>query len=191
MSIIHKILDYDLHKTKNHSEVLRILMIETPGREEFLPCVVSTINKGRFLINKSITRDGKIRSGVFTSSEETLDDVLPNLFDKCYELSLNMNWENIHASFEDAYDYIKTTSGFKNLPHYVFIPDNFDDSVIKEKFEFDGSLINKSCRIHRGPFNNVVFLSRPDFVGLLTRMPNNSNSIIMHNVSLGLSFLRS
>ena len=62
MSIVHKILDFDLHKSKSMGLDSRIFYIETPGKKEFLPCVVSSIDKSRFLVNNSVTKDGMIRS---------------------------------------------------------------------------------------------------------------------------------
>ena len=187
MSIIHKILDYDLHKIRENSSESRVLFIETPIKKEFLPCVVSSPHKGRWLINNSITSDNRLRSGAFFSSEESLDEILPGLFEKCYELSLEKQYANIFKSINTAIEYIQGTSGYKNQPHFAFLPNSFSKTPSNRDIK-DG-MIGKTCRVVFGEYSRCVFVSRPDYVGLLTRLPNNYNSVAIHNVELGLAFV--
>jgi hypothetical protein len=188
MSIIHKILDLDLHRVKDSKSMSRVLFIETPIKKEFLPCVVSSSTKGKFLINNTMTGDGRIRSGAFECSEETLDEILPTLFEKCYELSTDRQFSNRFSSIKDAISYLRNTSGYKNQPHYGFFPTKTLSKLTKGHVIEDG-ILDKSCRIIYGNFKNIVFVSRPDFVGLVTRLPNNYNSILLHNIELGMAFV--
>lgn len=183
MGLIHKILDFDLIRTRSSGQS-RPFWIENPGRPEFLPSVVSTVDKGRFLINRSITKDGKIRSGIFHSSEETSDEVLPNLFNKCFECSEESHFKNIFNTQNEAFLYIQEESGFKNCPMYCLVSD-----ISKIEMANDGEKLNNGARILVIPdLNHIVFLSKPDYVGLLTRMPNNYNSLIIHNIEKGIAF---
>jgi len=191
MSWLHKILDHDLHKTKVGMNS-RVLLIETPGKKEFLPCVVSTADKGRFLINNSITKEGRIRSGVFEGAEESLDVIIPPLFTKAYELSIQKEYSNIFSDSQSCLSYIKDKSGFKKVPGMCFIPFSWSDVNLKRVFpglSLEDGMINGYCKFLKIEMEFAVFLSRPDFVGLYTRLPNNQNSVILHNVEFGLAFL--
>jgi hypothetical protein len=188
MSILSKILDFDLHKSKKDGA--RIFFIETPGIPDFLPVVVSSIDKSRFLINNSITKDNRIRSGAFISAEESIDEVIPSLLLKSLELSRE-KFNNCFSTALAAYNYIKRESGFDNQPSACFIPNLWTEDEIKEKLSglnIDVDLMNSHCRIYRSNINFVCFLSKPDYVGLYTRLPGNMNSILLHNVKLGMSF---
>lgn len=193
MSWFHKILDHDLHRSKIDGEK-RIFILEVPGRKEFLPCVVSTSDKGRFIENNSITNDNRIRTGVFEGSEEALDEILPNLFTKAYEISKIRNYSNIFGNPNQCCEYLKDTSGYKNIPNICFLPSEWSNGKLKSLFKSisleEGTLF-KGCKYVLCDVKFGVFLSRPDFVGLYTRLPNNQNSIILHNIELGMSFLES
>jgi len=181
MSLIYKILDYDLMRTRSTSNEGRPFFIENPGRKEFLPSVVSTMDKGRFLINNSITKDSKIRSGAFSSSEETIDEVLVNLFEKAFECSQSFGFKNIFTTDLEAIEYIRNESGYKYCPMWCLTG---SDSSHDENPHNDTYKMLYVIGLPR-----KIFLSKPDYVGLITRLPNNFNSIILHNVKSGIAFV--
>ena len=108
-----------------------------------------------------------------------------------YNLSIVKESGNIFSKSEDSYRYVKESSGMNGQPHVCLVPNEIPENNLKKifkKLNYDGFRINKTCTIMTTTFNKIVFLSRPDFVGLLTRLPNNYNSIIIHNIVYGLSF---
>lgn len=185
MSILHKILDYDLLRMKSSGKENRPFWVENPGRKEFLPCVVSSMDKGRFLTTNAITKDGKIRSGAFFSAEETIDEIIPELFEAAFSCSKNAKFSNLFRSHKRAFDYIADNSGYKYCPMWCIASD-----IDKIKLENDGEKILGITKILLVPdISKTVFLSKPDYVGLLTRLPGNYNSLILHNIEFGLSFV--
>lgn len=187
MSILHKILDHDLHKSKVSDS--NILWIETPAIPEFLPSVVSSTRKGAFLVSHKLTPENRLRSGAFYSSEENLDEVIPSLFTSCYNLSIKENFPNRFDSMKAAYEYVLNSSGLKTNPCSVLVPLS-DASIpnLRRDFRVEDNTLNKHCKMYRFDIPFCVFLSKPDFVGLYSRLPNNYNSILVHNIKLGMSF---
>jgi hypothetical protein len=163
----------------------RPFWIETPGRKDFLPCVVSSMDKGRFLTTNAITKDSKIRSGAFYCAEETIDEIIPGLFEAALRCSKDAKYLNSFRSQKRAFDYISHNSGFKYCPMWCLASD-----INNIKLENDEEKVLGVAKILLVPgIPKTVFLSKPDYVGLFTRLPGNYNSIILHNIEFGIAFV--
>ncbi len=193
--ISHKIFDVDLHRVENK----KLFMLESPANNEFLPSIVSSIAPNKFLTIRRLHPGNFIRSGIFEYDSDRLDEILSPLFKHAYELSLSENFSNIHKTFSEAHDYIKKYSSVKGYPAYCLVPDGFDVSKIEnvtipsytseEKNLSSLPIYSDNCKIVHCSVDRPVFLSKPDYVGLLTSFMGRSYSLLMHNVELGVSFV--
>ena len=191
MPILLKLLDHELHKARSMNAEAGVLWIETPASSSFLPSIVSSHQFGRFLISRKLTAESRLRSGTFQSSEETIDQVIPSLFNTAYELSALEKFPNIFSSSKESYKHIQDSSGQKGQPHACLVPSSLSDAELGRIFKgmhYEDDTLNKTCRVYKFDLDKIVFLSRPDFVGLYTRLPNNYSSILLHNISLGIGF---
>lgn len=200
MILLH-LLDHDLHKSRDRSRVP--LWLETPARREFLPCLISSSRAGRFLTNRHLTPDGRIKSGIFDHDSDRMDDLLRSLVSAAYDLSIHESWPNVHASPSAAFEYVRAQSGMKTQPHMLLVPEKWTNKRISEWSDGEvhypslskgpgtpGSVpvFRDGCRVQPCKVDIPVFCSRPDFVGLYTQFVGGKASIILHNVRNGLGF---
>ncbi len=195
MKILNSILTYDLHK-KRGNQRMSPLMLEVPAKKEFIPAIVSSTTSGKFLVSTGLTADLMIRTGVFESSPSDLDKSIGPLFDLAFDLSKRQKYPNIFRDATSAFDYVQKTSGFKNQPHLILIPEKLAKDSMNNIFGSDNlseknyDVYYKSCaKLTRCNTSNIVFLSNPEFVGLHTRLMCGASSILLHNVKLGISFI--
>jgi len=189
--ILLKILDHDLHRARRGVEAVPLIM-ETPARPNFLPAVVSS-SQGKFLVSRKLTKDSKLRSGVFKYDSDRLDDLIGEMFEACYALSRDEGWPNIFSEkrpLHAAFDYVQKNAGMASQPHLCLVPAGKPVSVIQKlagKDLVDG-LFKKVCRIQPCKVPFPVVCSRPDFVGMYTQFMGGRSSIILHNVKNGMAF---
>jgi hypothetical protein len=187
--ILPSILEFDVHGSfsgKKHP-----LILEVPASPEFLPAIVSSSRPFKFIVNRSITKENRIRTGVFKYAEENVDLLLSDMFEAAYQLSVDENYDNILLSPNLALKYIKDSSGLKSQPHGCLVPDSFSSEEFSRVFGIPpDSTDYNGVKLIRCNVKRVTFLSRPDFVGLYTRFMNEAISIILHNVRLGVSFVK-
>lgn len=209
--ILLQILDHDLHRARDGEKI--VFFVENPSRSEWLPAIISN-TRGKFVstgklysigeFKYRIEHPGKsfpktndkrkyISSGVFDFDPDRIDDVIPDLFDAAYDLSLKSEWSNIFSgkkAAEQAFDYIKK-NGLPGFPHVCLVPQSWSATVRSKFFgakNVNGIKYRKFCRVIPCKVNIPVFLSRPDMVGMYTQFLGGHSSIFLHNVKLGISF---
>ncbi len=187
--ILPRILDHDLHGSKNNERTP--LWVEIPSSPDFLPCIVSSSRSGSFLISRKLTKEGKVRTGIFSHPQDSIDQLISPLFSKAYELSVLEDYKNRFTLAHDAFRYIQTCGESDTLPHCVLVPDSFSESKIRLIFgtNYENEKYANLAKIFRYSGDKVVFLSRPDYVGLYTAFMNSKGSLLLHNVKLGVAFL--
>lgn len=188
--ILLQLLDHDLHHSRQKDQVL--LWIETPAKPGFVPAVVSG-STGRFLVCRKLTKDKKLRSGVFTYDSDRLDDLLGDLVTAAYNLSLTENWPNVfHGKdrFPSAFDFIRKSFGMSTQPHVALIPAGQSRASFSKLAGKDlvDDLYRKVCRVIPCKVPFPVLFSRPDFVGMYTQFLGGRSSIALHNIKNGLAF---
>lgn len=172
-----------------------ILFVEMSVPDQFFPSIISSA-RGSFLISKQRHKNGSIRIGVFNPYGD-VDKYIPSMCDKALQLSRNEKYENIFNTPIEAFDFIKSNLPEGQKPEKVLIPDSWNVRKIN-KF-FGSSNLSKNndkhiyldcCEILKVPELKVpAFFSRPDYCGLIHTFENGFKSIILHNVSLGISFV--
>ena len=185
--ILLKILDHDLHKSRDKGAFP--IIIETPAKPEFIPAIVSTTDSGRFIVSRHLTGDNRIRSGIFSQSQDSIDSIIGPMISAAYKLSTDDGLGNIFNTFSAAFEHIETYGG-PSQPHMCLVPKrddfelekNFGDSLIDGKFQ-------KICSVVQCDVKIPVFLSRPDFVGLYTQFLGGKSSILLHNIQHGMAFV--
>lgn len=188
MNILESILEYDFHGTTGSAKVP--LLIEIPAKKEFLPAVVSSGTPGKFIITKAITKENRIRTGVFNSVDENSDSLLNPLFATAHDCSVQMGMNNRFPDLASAIAYIKESSGIPSMPHSILIPKSIDAETCLSKYGVDPKKRKyEQARVLFCDVSKIVVLSRPDFVGLFTRFTNNAVSVLLHNVALGIAFV--
>lgn len=192
--ILLRILDHDLHRSRNESAVP--LYLETPARKEFLPALVSS-SRGAFLVSRSLFGDpGKprhIRSGVFPMNPESMDGLIGPMVEAALELSVMEKWKNVFplSAPRQAFDYVRKSSGLGGQPHVCLCPEGWTDPD-QAAFFGDGleeAVYMKTCSVVPVPVPVPVFLSKPDMVGMHTQFAGGDMcSIIVHNIRRGMAF---
>jgi len=202
MIILNRILDHDLHRSKGDTKIP--YMLEHPAKPWFFPAIISN-SRGEFIVSSSIFDNGMVRVGVFDHAQDRIDDLINELFDAAYCLSIKENFGNVFNQPELAFSYIKDSSGFINQPHVCLIPFDFDVNKFGKKnltqksisIELEGdtkhdvsyrTFYRKTCRLIECNVKSPVFLSRPDFVGMYTQFLGGKSAILLHNVKLGIAF---
>jgi hypothetical protein len=192
--IILRILDHDLHTSKPGFNALP-LYLEIPARQEFLPAVISA-SRGNFIISRSLTKDGYIRTGVFNYDSDRIDDVISDMMDVACDLSCKEKWPNVFygkTAPKQAFERIKK-EGTIGQPHVCLVPESWTVSQASKYFgsrNFDSKLwkYKKYCRVVPCKIRIPTFCSRPDMVGMYTQfLGSNGSSIILHNIKRGLAF---
>jgi len=193
MTVLEQILDRD------HSPGMSAYMLEIPASKEFLPCIVSN-TKNNFLVSNRLTSDLKLRCGFFNVPNSGLDVLLPLLMQTAYDLSVKQLWGNRFKSISKAHGYVSEASSLAGQPHCLLFPDSWGEDSLFELCDdgdltrADGDIISlpwlyKSfTRVIFCPVQFAVFLSRPDYVGLL-HTSGDFAAIVLHNVEFGMSFL--
>lgn len=167
-------------------------MIEVPALPHFIPAVVSN-SRGGFIVSKKLTKDNRIRVGIFNYDSDRLDDIMLNLFGTAFELSKSENWNNVFFgsnSAKLAAEYIGDQSGMsKAQPHVCLVPSAWNPDQIKKFFKVeDNNKYRKYCHIVSANVMFPVFCSRPDMVGMYTQFLGGGSGILLHNVRSGLAF---
>lgn len=189
--ILVKILDHDLHRSRKGVDAIP-LWLETPAKAAFLPAVVSS-SRGSFLVSRKLTKDEKIRSGVFSYDSDRLDEAIGNMMSAAHALSVKEGWKNVFcgkSAAASAFSYIQESSGMKSQPHACLVPEIWSDGEV-QKFmgkDLDSSVYCKICRVYLCKVPFPVMLSRPDFVGMYTQFVGGKSSIILHNIKNGIAF---
>jgi hypothetical protein len=193
MILLH-LLDHDLHRSRKTSAAP--LMLETPAKPGFVPAIISgsgmDIEDRCFLIARKLTKENKIRSGVFRYDSDKIDDVIGHLMVAALGLSEIEKWPNIFPGkqIKPAFDYVQKAGGLKSQPHLCLIPEgrtltSYDKTAGKE---FEKDIYRKMCRVMPCKVSFPVFCSRPDFVGMYTQFMGGHSSILLHNIKNSLSF---
>jgi hypothetical protein len=188
--ILLQILEHDLHRQRRGLEAVPLL-IEIPARPEFLPALVSN-SIGKFIISRKLTKENRIRTGVFPYNSDKIDDIISNMIHSAYRLSIEEKWPNVFRGKkapEDAFNYIKSNS-VPMQPHVCLIPLEWTEFKQKKFFGcvLERQKYQKYCRIVPIKTNIPTFLSRPDMVGMYTQFMGGKSSILLHNIKLGMSF---
>lgn len=182
------------------------MWIDTPAKPQFLPAIVS-LSTPKFAISRKLTDDGKLRAGVFNYDSDRVDEVIPDLMQAAYDLSVSAKWSNIFKAPAPAFQYLQKQSGTTTQPHMVLIPTDWTDAklhkwvgkpnvaVVDSKDVMDKAFSQTSvtvlwrvCRVQRCAVKMPIFCSRPDFVGMYTQLVGGKSSILLHNVKSGLAF---
>lgn len=214
-TILSSILEHDLHRSKKGSQAVPY-MIHVPVLPDFYPIVVSTSRGKRmdtnFVAVHKMSGDGTARVGVFEQDSDKIDEVINDMIECAYQLSLLQKWNNIFDSANSASSYIIENSDREDQPHACLIPNNWSRDIIQSWFQSeleerklpfdvfdddsDGVVISRtrllykgSCRIVECNVSFPVFLSKPDLVGLYTQFLNNQSAIILHNIQHGIAFV--
>lgn len=172
-------------------------MMETPAKSGFLPAIVSTTDPGRYLVSRRLTKENRLRSGVFPQDPDKADDVLKPILDFAYNMSIKEKFPNIFSSAKRAFDYIFECSGTDAHPHVLLVPSDWDtrriDKLLNGKHLSDKneSTYMNICRVIPALVTLPTFFSRPDFVGMYTQFSGGRASVFLHNVKCGLSFISS
>lgn len=185
-----KILENDLHRSKSESAVP--LIVEVPARPEFLPALVSN-STGAFLVSRRLTSESRIRVGVFSHDPDKIDQCIGPMLQAALALSHEEGWPNVfgQGKFHDAFDYIKSQSGMPAQPHACLVPDSWPQDRIAKAFRTNANVMKyrQYCRVIAADVPCVVFLSKPDMVGLYTHFHGvNSGALLLHNVKKGMAF---
>jgi hypothetical protein len=194
--ILLRLLDHDLHRSRASVQAVP-LWIETPAKPAFVPAVISGSGmdnpEKRFLVARKLTKDGKLRSGVFKYDSDRVDELIIDMMKFAYDLSVQENWPNIFRgkkSLGAAFDYVQKAAGVTSQPHMVLVPEGpaiaaFNKSAGKDLAD---SVYRKVCRVTPLKVGFPIFCSRPDYVGMYTQFVGGRSSILMHNIRNGLSF---
>jgi len=190
--ILLKILDHDLHRSKKGLDAVPLWM-ETPAKKGFLPAVVSSSRSNKFLVSRKLTKDDRIRSGVFTHDSDRIDDVIGDMASAAYALSLTEKWPNVFSgktAATKAFAYVQSAAGVSSQPHACLVPDSWTPEALSKSMggDTDSGVYRKICRVYPCKVSFPVFLSRPDFVGMYTQFVGGRSSIVLHNVKNGFAF---
>lgn len=142
-------------------------------------------------MSRRLTDTGRIRSGVFRQSQDSIDVVVPPMIDAAYEMSIGEKWENVFDDAGAAFSYIASV-GVPGEPRKCLVPESWSDAKIARFLGgpiIDGKF-RKNCVVLTCKTRIPVFLSRPDFVGLYTQFLDGKSSILLHNVRQGMAFVR-
>jgi hypothetical protein len=185
-----KILENDLHRSKNQSALP--LIVEVPAIPDFLPALVSN-STGKFLVARRLTGDNRIRVGVFQHDSDKIDQLIGPMVQAALSMSHEEGWPNVFGAseFKKAFDYIKTQSKMPAQPHVCLVPESWPQDKISKLFGTDANIAKyrKYCRVIAAGVPCVVFLSRPDMVGLYTYFCGlNTIALLLHNVKKGMAF---
>ncbi len=192
--ILIRLLDHDLHRARSDVQASP-LMLETPAKPNFLPALVSTSDAGRFLVSRRLTKEGRLRSGVFSQDPDKSDDLIASVMKAAYKLSIDENFPNRFQTPRLAFNYIQEKSGASAHPHLVLVPaDWLGDDIDsffgkKEMSDSNGNIYKKICRVIPSSVDFPIFFSRPDFVGMYTQFLGGRSSLILHNVKDGIAFV--
>jgi len=193
--ILLRILDHDLHTSRNRSESTPPLWVEHPARQGFLPALVSS-SRGKFLVARKLVDDLYIRAGVFEWDSDRLDDLIGGFCAAALDLSRSEGWGNVFAGrapARRAFDYILEESGMDGQPHVCLVPDSWSHGLISRFFgrknlSENGMKYRERCRVVPCKAGLPVFLSRPDMVGMYTQFLGGRSCILLHNVRRGMTF---
>lgn len=200
MILLH-LLDHDLHKAR--SAAAMPLWLETPARPEFMPCLVSASRPHKFLTSRRLTKEGKVRSGIFPYDADRIDDVLRDLVLAARDLSVSEGWDNVLPNPASAFDYVRRASGMNTQPHILLVPSKWSDKKLSSWSGGDVSIpeirgksssgsthptYRGTCKVQPCSVDFPVFCSRPDFVGMYTQFAGGKSSIVIHNVRNGMAF---
>ena len=191
--ILLKLLDHDLHRSKKGLDAVP-LWLETPAKLGFLPAIVSS-SRGKFIVSRKLTKDGRLRSGVFEYDSDRIDDVIGDIMAAAYSLSCEEKWGNVFTGADAAkagFTYVQTSAGVSSQPHICLVPESMSLEDLSSFMgdALDGGVYMKVCRVHSHKVPLPVFFSRPDFVGMYTQFVGGRSSMILHNVRNGLAFCR-
>lgn len=205
MGILTRILDHDLHRSRSGARAIPY-MIEIPVPLGSFPVIISN-TRGGFIINSKSTGNLS-RVGIFDHDSDKIDDLIPSMFEACFQLSKSHNFKNLFKNPFDAFDYVNDTSGLENQPHVCLVPSTWGNQKIqkwlgksgtKRDIEEDGKSdsitvvprisFKKVCRMLECEVKTPVFLSRPDLVGMYTQFMGSGAAIILHNVRHGMAFV--
>lgn len=151
------------------------------------------IPEKRFLVSRKLTQDGKLRSGVFKYDSDRIDDIIGDLMQAAYDLSIKENWPNVFRGknqLSKAFAYIQGSAGVSSQPHICLVPEDSSTSAFDKaagKDVVDG-VYKKVCRVTPSKVAFPIFGSRPDYVGMYTQFVGGRSSILLHNIKNSLAF---
>ena len=193
--ILLRLLDHDLHRTRQSIQAVP-LWLETPAKPSFVPAIISgsgmDVPEKRFLVARKLTKDGKLRGGVFKYNSDLIDEVIQDMLGAAYDLSVKEKWPNIFRGknqLKGAFDYIQKNAGVTSQPHLCVIPEGNSVSFVKAAgTDLVDGVYRKVCSTVPCKFSFPVFCSRPDYVGMYTQFVGGRSSILLHNIKSGLAF---
>lgn len=192
--ILHQLLDHDLHRANKGIDA-NPLMLETPAKADFIPAIVSSAHAGKFLVSRRLTKENRIRSGVFEYDPDRIDELIKPLLRSAYELSLHENFPNIFRSSSAAFNYIKNSAGTNAHPHILLIPIDWSEEFLRKFLQNEvtirscNTFYRDFCRVIHAQVDHATFFSRPDYVGMYTQFLGGNASIFLHNVKQGMAFV--
>lgn len=192
--ILIKITDHDLFRSKENEKVIP-LYEEIAFSSDKLPALISS-TKGEFLVSRKIFPGNVIRTGVFDYDSDKVDNILEKFYVAGLALSLEEKWDNVFSgknAAQNAFNYIKRSSGLVGQPHVCLYPSSWiEDDIFtffsKKKVDMNKRKYNKYCELVPSRVAYPVFVSRPDMVGLYTQYVGGKSSLVFHNVKLGVAF---
>jgi hypothetical protein len=134
-------------------------------------------------------------SAVFSHDSDRIDDVVPDMFDAAYDLSVEDGMPNVFSGPKcamKAFSYVQKSSGMKIQPHVCLVPESWSPDEVSaffgDGYDPEKRRFHKYCRSIGSKVRRPVFLSRPDMVGLYTQFMGGGASIVLSNVRLGMAF---
>lgn len=183
-----KILENDLHRS--HSATATPYMVEIPASPAFLPAIVSS-TRGKFLVSRNLTPEGRIKVGVFESNPDKIDDFIPAMLTAALELSRSEGWRNVFGpkAVKTAFEYVRSESHLPVQPHVCIVPTSWDEDKVSKTLGLKGSKkYQKYCHVIHADVPFIAFLSKPEMVGLYTHFLGGPAALLLHNVRRGIAF---
>lgn len=190
--LILKILDHDLHRARASAASKIPFSIMIPDKVGHFPVLVSS-TRGKFIKRTKLV-EGAHPCGIFPHDPDRHDEIIGPLFQAAYDLSVAEKWGNVLQTPSQAFGYVQKAAGTTVQPHACLVPSTWSNAVLK-KWGGEDLIIGegvesykKTCRVYRCGVTVPVFVSRPDFVGLLTQFVGGLTSILLHNIQQGMAF---
>lgn len=195
--ILESILDTYMMGTGDDRD---FMWVEMTLPSEFFPSLISS-TRGTFLVTRHQHPGGMIRVGVF-SPKGPLDTHLPALMDRALQFSKSDGFKNIFSDPSEAFHHVRSRSEEETCPRYLLVPEKWTAKKIstffgknnistEDKLDIGDPVTwySKTCKVLPAEVTYPVFVSKPDFVGVMNVFANGSRSILLHNVSNSLAFV--
>ncbi len=189
--ILIRLLWHELHRARGGIQPA-FFWIDNPTTKDCVPAIISS-SRGKFIVSRKLTHDGKLRSGVFKYDSDRMDDLIGDMMEAAFTLSRDEKWPNVFegpGALARGFTHVQHASGMKTQPHVCLIPEKLSTSELQKLFGKDlkDGIYRKVCRLVPCKVLFPIMCSRPDFVGMYTQFVGGQSSILLHNVKNGLAF---